>query len=250
MKKCFLDGYGECDGKLTGEHYISRTVLESISKGKMKIPIGGLSWQPESTLQEIGIGSLESNILCYKHNSGLSPLDALAGQFYRYLDGVDKNPADVEDHFQVDGESIERWFLKVLCGLVKSSSIRGCSFKDEWLQILTGKDWPELWGLYVPAPTDSQILNNEFYVELKVNPETNEILAADFRVAGVPFVMVFGTPGSPNSFGEYRPRGLIFELPLGEKRLEFIWKQESERAIIYKKVGTTKESHPQHRGWK
>jgi len=250
MKKCFLEGYGECDRKLTGEYYISRNVLESISMGKKKISIGGLSWQPESTLQQIGIGSLASNILCYKHNSGLSSLDTLAGKFYRFLNDVDKDPYNVSVHCKIDGESIERWFLKVLCGLTKSSSIKGCSFKDIWLEILNGSEWPISWGLYVPIPEDSQILNKEFYVSLKVNPKTKEILAADFRVAGVPFIMVFGVPDKSENFGVFRPRGLIFNTPSGERRLEFIWKHISEKAIIYNKVGTTKELPPQHQEWK
>jgi hypothetical protein len=70
-RTCFLEGYGDCNGKITGEHYISRTVLDAI--GTDSIQIGGLRWQPEEELQQIGISALVSNILCGGHNSAWQP---------------------------------------------------------------------------------------------------------------------------------------------------------------------------------
>jgi hypothetical protein len=90
-RNCFLSGHGNCSGKISGEHYISRPLLQAIS-GDGTVQIGGLPWQPQQTLQKIGIGSLVSNVLCETHNSGLSSLDDVAGKFFRAVDAADKRP--------------------------------------------------------------------------------------------------------------------------------------------------------------
>jgi len=107
MSECFLKGYGSCGGKISGEHYISRTVLEAISPNGTT-QIGGLPWQTPQTLQSIRIGALVSNILCETHNSALSKLDSAAGAFFRALDSADKRPQELARLTAVDGPLIER----------------------------------------------------------------------------------------------------------------------------------------------
>src|SRR5438105_4635401 len=116
MNKCFLAGHGTCGGKISGEHYISETVLQAIGSNG-SVHIGGMPWQPDQTLHRLGIRSLVSNILCEVHNAGLSALDAAAGEFFRAVDAADKHPTTLPKNTAVDGLLIERWFLKVLCGL-------------------------------------------------------------------------------------------------------------------------------------
>ena len=78
---------------MSGEHYISKTVLDAISSSGA-VQIGGVPWLSHQTLQSIGIKSLVSKILCETHNSGLSQLDSVAGILFRTLDAADKNPSD------------------------------------------------------------------------------------------------------------------------------------------------------------
>ncbi len=73
---------------------------------------------------------------------------------------------------------------------------------------------------------------------------------ASFSIAGVLFTLVLGKPDDPSTFGLYRPRGLIFDLGVSEKRIEFGWPEMNDRAITYKKVGTTKEVPEHQLGWK
>jgi hypothetical protein len=75
MNRCQLEGYGECSGGMSREHYISASVLRYMNQnGGLKI--GGLSWQPPQHLQPVGIKALQSKILCVLYNSNLSPLDS------------------------------------------------------------------------------------------------------------------------------------------------------------------------------
>lgn len=248
MSQCFLHGHGQCGGKITGEHYISKTVLDAIGGGG-SVQIGGLPWQQPQTLQRIGIASLVANALCEKHNSALSSLDSVAGELFRALDAVDKQPTTLPSVVNVDGALVERWFLKVICGLVAGVGLNTGTVPVKWLDLLSGESWPTGWGLCVPTRTGSQVFAKEFYVETRVKSGSSEIGAVMFRVAGVHFNLLFGVPADPVAWGIHRPRGLIFLDGTTEKRIELAWPFDTEQAVIYTKVGTTKVP-PLHSDWK
>ncbi len=249
MSGCFLNGYGQCGGKISGEHYISKTVLEAISPSGTT-QIGGLPWQQAKTMQSIGISSLVSNILCETHNSGLSKLDSEAGKFFRALDAADKRRHELPPNTLIDGPTVERWFLKVMCGLAAGPGTNAGIVPDEWKAILSGESWPDGWGVYVPVPTGHQVLATELSIETMIHPETRVVLAAAFRVAGVSFNLLLGRPDSPAAWGIHRPRGLIFLEGEQEVRVEFVWPTTTDQAVSYTKVGATKRTPPQWQGWK
>lgn len=126
MEKCFLQGYGTCGKRLSREHYISEAVLKQLASGKT-VALGGLPWQPERTLQSIGIGALQARILCEGHNSALSPLDEEAGRLLRTLDAIDKSHREVAPLSSFDGQRVERWLLKIICGLVAGQGLGGAA---------------------------------------------------------------------------------------------------------------------------
>ena len=99
-------------------------------------------------------------------------------------------------------------------------------------KILTGQPWPDHWDLYVFPPNDQQIFTADFLIETKTNPNTGEILAAQFNFAGVIFYLLLGTPDEPESFGVARPRGLNFIHGSEERRIEFVWPFTTDRAVI------------------
>ncbi|MFC7049220.1 hypothetical protein [Emcibacter nanhaiensis] len=248
MSKCFLNGFGECGGKITREHYISNVVLQNINVNEGMV-IGGLPWQPQNSLQKIGIASLQSKILCERHNSSLSEMDSVAGKLFSTLDNIDKSPSTVQAATLIDGRLVERWLLKVVCGLIAGPKIGNGVVAKEWKKILVGGQWPEGWGLYLPVQLGSQIFSTELYLETLVNPETNEILCCKFKIAGVGFNLLLGRPDDPASFGLYRPRGIIFDIPNMEKRVELDWDIENNNAVIYKKIGKTDRNPPHCDDW-
>lgn len=248
MIKCFLHGYGRCGSKITGEHYLSETVLQAIGRDG-NIVIGGLPWQPRGTLQSFGINSLVANILCDKHNPRLSPLDTAAGKLFRSIDSADKRPATLSSLTTVDGTHIERWFLKVICGLAAGVRFNNSKVPDTWKHVLSGEPWPDGWGLYRPDTSEPQVLAPEFYLETHIDPTTKELLAMKFHFAGIHFNLMLRRPDNPAGWGTYRPRGLIIRDGTSEKRVEFKWPFDTNEAVIYSKVGTT-ASVPQWNGWK
>jgi hypothetical protein len=249
MTECFLKEFGTCRGGLSREHYISASVLRATG-GNSTAKIGGLAWQPANRIQCIGIGSLQSKILCEGHNSGLSQLDTVAGKLFQTLHAIDKERASVRSLSTFNGLNIEQWLLKVLCGISASGGFKTNYLPEQWKAILTGRaPWPEFWGLYVFQPQEAQIFSSDLLIETKINPATKEILAASFRVAGISFNLLLGTPECPQAFGTHRPRGLIFRHGTEEHRVEFIWPFHTDKAVIYSNVGTTTLQPSYYEGW-
>ena len=249
MPKCYLQGHGPCGGGFTGEHYISRTVLEAID-GSGTSKVGGLPWQEKESLKIFGNSALVSRILCATHNTNLSPLDAVAGLLLRAIDAADKTPSMLPPVTVLDGPSIERWFLKVICGLSAGVGFNGGRVPELWKQILLGQSWPAGWGLYVPSPTEQLVLAKEFAIDTLINPATKDVLALKIRVAGVPFSLLLGTPDDARAWGTFRPRGLTFITPTIERQIEFAWPEATNDSIIFRKTGTSNQPPPQHKGWK
>lgn len=250
--KCFLTGYGECSAKISREHYISKTVLNAMSDGERGVKVGGLPWQPPMRFETFGINSLQVKSLCTSHNNRLAYLDSAGGKLFRTLNDVDKNPKNVPALTQVNGHLTERWFLKILSGLAVAAGFGNGSVPERWKNLLTGGEWTDGWGIYILPPVNPEdvfVFANEFYIETHINPDNKAILAATFRVAGVPFLLVLGRPDNPALFGVHRPRGLIFRLPDGERRLEFLWESPTNRAIIYTKIPGNYERPPQWERW-
>lgn len=138
MKQCFLFGEGKYTGGMSREHYISRAVLKFIAGNRDTIEVSGLHWQ-NSENQTIGINSLQSKILCQGHNSSLANLDAMALRFFETLNNVDKDPASVPDCVSHSGTEIERWFVKVLCGLTAAANWGDRKIYPNWKKLLLGK---------------------------------------------------------------------------------------------------------------
>ncbi|UVT31530.1 hypothetical protein SEA_MASK_3 [Mycobacterium phage Mask] len=89
---CYGRASKDCSEDLTREHYISDDLLESISWDGKAVLVRGAAWQPSGERKTVGVNSLSSRILCGRHNRALSPLDALAANFFRY---------SLEDHLDI-----------------------------------------------------------------------------------------------------------------------------------------------------
>jgi hypothetical protein len=241
VKICLLKGHGPCRGKISGEHFISESLLRQLAKDG-RVRIGGLPWQPDKTFQRIGLGSLKAKILCEGHNNGLSRLDSAASNLFRVIDGADKRPDDTPAETVISGPDVELWFLKALAGHEAAKDPR--AIPDEWKRLLAGGAWPDLWGMYVADNANPRVLAPELLMETRVHPDSGQVLAASFSVAGVLFWLLLGRPDHPAAFGKRRPRGLIFTNLESETRIEFRWPFETEVAVYYRKVARTGETPP------
>src|SRR5271166_5863358 len=102
--RCYMGWSHNCDQEISGEHYISASVLAQLCKSKVKL--NGLPWLADDETKILPISGLRGNILCKRHNEGLSRLDETGGKFFTALKQVH------DDIF--DKKSLSRrgkWFL-------------------------------------------------------------------------------------------------------------------------------------------
>ena len=243
MEKCAFSRYGPCRGKISREHYISRGVLDYIGKGLHPV-VGGFPFIKDGTLSVVGANSLTAKFLCRYHNSILSHFDAVAKSLVETIDTTDKDPHNVPDEIEFVGADVEKWLLKVVVGMTFGPMKSRQLLADSSVAKLFEDHWPEGWGLYLDTPRQPTISATGVEVVFRKNPETNEILGVSFDVCGVVCHLLLGKPDNPESFGLYRPRGIITKLPhgLGEKRIGFTWAASTNTALIRTRVGTTTKS--------
>ena len=72
-KDCWAWSLGDCGGGISREHYVSQSVFPDQS-----IFVQGIDWCLDEA-KEIRIETLTAKILCKRHNTALSELDATAG---------------------------------------------------------------------------------------------------------------------------------------------------------------------------
>lgn len=120
MGTCWAACLGDCCGKLSREHVVSR----SLFLGE-QVSAHGFAWC-KAEPKVVGLSSLTAKILCRKHNSDLSGLDSTAAKAFEAMremmrlsnvrSGLKPRIWQVQ-RYQVDGPKLERWFLKTLINL-------------------------------------------------------------------------------------------------------------------------------------
>jgi hypothetical protein len=109
---------------MSGEHFLSRALMRLVEADDGGVFVSGFSWQKDPAQRErFGINSLVANVLCRKHNSQLSDLDSEALSLVRL---IERSNAKEAGFFldTIDGDLLERYLLKVLCGVLASTGVR------------------------------------------------------------------------------------------------------------------------------
>lgn len=229
--ECYAGALGGCSREMSGEHYVSKSILELVeNRGGRKsksVRVSGLSFQRLGALQQLGIASMVSNILCKAHNSRLSSLDDAGKAMFTAMDGMNEGatirslPRRV---LRVDGDGLERWLLKSMCGGLYSGvfmvgpaeTLKGVFPPPEWLDILIKKaDLPRGMGLFYAPRKPGETVTADPYV-LKFEPigsrEKDVIGGLRVWFFGFEFALLMANlmPGVPTIFDHalYRPAGL------------------------------------------
>jgi hypothetical protein len=164
---CYASALRDCSPQLSREHYISKALLERLSQvladgraSEAGILVSGFPWLPGDRTKNLAPEALVAKVLCDRHNGALSGLDTVSAQVLRAFDEIDAAvaPRAVPTNrlYIFNGHDIERWLLKVLCGLIASRSVtaaggRGVSdIPAEWISALYGGPFGDGQGLYVP----------------------------------------------------------------------------------------------------
>ncbi len=222
---CYAAHLGDCMGGISKEHYISRSVLEIAGKA---IQVSGFPWQKSHEPSEIGISALASRILCSHHNSDLSPLDEAGSKFLRALkssfDEAFRDGDFAHEVFFIDGDKLELWLLKVLCGIFKACS--PVEVPQRWIEILFQRQpFPEGCGMHIfGEPGSSGWFFNLLRV-ISVRDKKGDLAGAKFGIGGLAFLLAFGRPlfSEEGIQSLYRPKSIVIEKDCNTRRLDFSW---------------------------
>lgn len=153
LDRCYASILNDCSNSISREHFISKSLLSHLNMNN-SLEVEGFPWQ-KSGKTTLPPNALAARILCQRHNSALSNLDSLAVRLFKSLDegGIAENAKNLLYLFS--GHDLERWLLKVLCGMAFSNNLPidlriDLSIPQEWIEILFGyRDFPENMGLFM-----------------------------------------------------------------------------------------------------
>ncbi len=229
--ECYARALGGCSRQMSGEHYISECVLELVfgrgGEVSKSVLVAGLSFQKPGELRPFGIASLVGNILCERHNSLLSPFDSAGKAMFSAMDGMNdgaEDPSLPKRILRVNGDDLERWVLKSMCGGLYSGAFRVNPTKPmsgtvpplEWLHILfSGAEFPPGQGLYyIPKKPGETVTSGQYVLRFEPIGSHNggEIGGPRIWFLGFEFALLMENlmPGVPSIFDGalYRPAGL------------------------------------------
>lgn len=248
-RRCYAAALGDCSRQISVEHFISKSVLTFLSLSDL-VSIQGLPWQIDGESNTIPASRLGSKILCERHNHALSPLDDVGARFFRSLDGIHDSFRDpgvkLTSVHLFSGHDIERWLLKLFCGLVSSEQassqtgvITDWAPPVPWLRMLfRGKILPLGWGFYFLGEVgETQLVTRDFSVAPLSNP-TMGAYGLLVSVFGRRFLFCMATPPDDRSStllrdSIYRPAELVFKGGSQEHILKLSWDQYGTgRAIV------------------
>lgn len=209
----------------------------------------GLPWQEKGVPKSLPPRAIAGRILCDRHNSALSPLDDVAGRFFDRLEAAaifpetgDSRPSNSLSIFS--GLDIERWMLKLMCGLASSGNMSfsnkplpDTTIPAEWLRILFGNEpFPEGQGLYAHATVGRQF---ETVRGITVRPLASYGRLSGIRLSlnGVEFALSMMAPALAHPELSrsyvYRPLELHFTIPEAEHSITFHWEPPGARGTIH-----------------
>lgn len=256
-KNCYLHQTNDCAKKNSSEHYMSKAILETMHN----VEIQGAPWLKKGEKRIVGINSLTANILCSRHNSCLSPLDAEAAKFFKHLLEIYKNNErklviKKRTLKIISGETIELWMLKSICGLFYSKNAvttdKKILFHDHHIReniiqnAFIYHQWQsESCGLYIKAHIGNNI-NPEHAIS--VNPLTTEektLAGAKFLMAGLEFIILIDTKGiNIQEFQRegfiHRPTELLFTTKNQAHSIALTWLTNENSKCIHIEKGLSK----------
>lgn len=116
---CYMAATADCGGGLSREHYISRGLIDG-----PELRIRGMPWQRGKVVR-YAPDNLVARILCQRHNSAMSPLDAHAIRFFRAVEAglkhAQRRSLSRQSRFYItSGDGLELWSMKTLASLYAS----------------------------------------------------------------------------------------------------------------------------------
>jgi hypothetical protein len=242
--KCFARSLGNCSTTISGEHIISKSILEFLYPDNALF-LSGPKWLNGQDNKKIPVSSFTANVLCKTHNSALSNLDTQMSKFVKFIYTINEGQSEL---INIDGYDIERWMLKTLCVFISSGvaykKYKGWIPPQAWLQkLFNSSNIDTGMGLFfLSSRTRRQDRNNQIgFVPIKKNDQ-DIITGLGFIITAYPFLFLMDPlsqeikDGLPEYEPIYRPRIIEINYATSRKIINFGWNTEDivHIDIIYK----------------
>lgn len=219
---CYARHLGGCSG-MSREHIISESVLKLLPDGLMIVQAA--PGAPVGRSFKKAVKELKWPVLCERHNTELSAVDkdgaAFFGLAYEAFNGR-VGAAGARPSFV--GERIERWLLKVACGVAALSSRTDpvSPAPLEWVQVLFGqRAWPPYFSSFWSERTGPRSHQYGFEVVTSMDSVTGRPKGITLHGMRMSVTLALGAfEGVP---GVRRPPKLAFGLDDFELEVELIW---------------------------
>jgi hypothetical protein len=199
-------------------------VLEQLTADGGQLNLSKFAWQSSKESTIVSPNDVKAKVLCKAHNEALSAYDAIGGRFVALLlrsGWLETNTPAATGLF--NGEDLERWFLKTLCGVVAmEASVRGVCWHAPiaWLNSLFGltESMPSQMGLWLNLSAFEMFADNSPSISATPidNPNGADPLGLRFHFSGLEFVFLCRQFVGRSSYlpnGRLRPSLLSIESP-------------------------------------
>jgi hypothetical protein len=235
ISKCYMSALGSCDGTITGEHLITKSVIKFI-KDDGEFSVSGLPWLEEGESKILAPNNLTANCLCSKHNSALSPLDSSALRLFQMLRACWVNDS-APLHYLISGHDLERWLLESLKALAVSGNLakgrqRLPGLFQEDARLIDMLDdptqWPERTGLYFTMRPGARTENRNHFQLAPLYGIANDIIAGLIaNILGIPFLLMVEPPDMSQSpslqAAIYRPGSIWVTVGVITNKIDISW---------------------------
>jgi hypothetical protein len=239
IDECYAASLADCESKLSREHYISEALLKHLNRTN-DLRVSGLAWTG-TEYRVLPPRALASKILCERHNSALSGLDALAVRFFGAFDEESIVGASNELLYLFSGHDIERWILKILCGLLSSRNLMLDGIPREpvprkWLEILFGDaDFGDGAGLYL-CKQPGYLMEGEPGLKMRAIAGHGQVTGIALWACSYEFIL--STVGFPSRQFDgrkvvYRPMELHSTSEDFEKSVLFSWEGAADLGTVH-----------------
>ena len=184
----------------------------------------------------LGFGALITNCLCTRHNSLLSPIDAVGARFIEAIQKcgtTDKGPGLL---FLLPGHDVERWMLRSLAifGVSGNFAIDGAVIDQNFVDRLRivelledPKQWKKPAGFYLTRGLGHQFWRRD---NIRIAPVLktggDEIIGITLDLQRLEFALLVAdhdVTGAGLDKALYRPGAFVFDMGGTKHRIELSW---------------------------
>lgn len=178
---CWARELGNCDGPMTGEHFVSKC----LRYGKM-MAIKGLPFCKDDYVK-ISWATAKSNVLCARHNSVLSPVDAEALRFKTTIEKIEnqEHPTKGKDQLKrpvtirICGTRFSQWLVKSCCNQL---AVRKLSSPKSFVRFAFGQAIKDQIHIYFTPELDKPLkLQLGYFDFLELTGQAGCTMLVDFN---------------------------------------------------------------------